>query len=269
MKDAVGFIGLGNMGSGMVNNLLGSGYTVIGYDTDTQKSKVFTPHNFKIATSIKDIGEQCETIILCLPHPDISRNIIFNELISTTCKVKNVIETSTLTPEVTLDFTDKLSAMNIGFLSAPMIGGKSAAANKTIQFLVEGEQELYKKLLPIFQAMGKQAAYVGKAPSATLAKLAFNLSRYANLAVGMEIYRLLQAYSANTSAVYEFMCEQSLDNFGQVWKEDLKETMTEHVLFKPSQVPKKDLQLLKEMAKAQNLDPSLTNAILQTYLSME
>lgn len=65
------------------------------------------------------------------------------------------------------------------------------------------------------------------------------------------------------------MSEQSLDNFGQVWKEDLKEMMTNSVPFTPSQVPKKDLKLLMEMAKSQGLDSNLIEAIRKTYLSME
>jgi 3-hydroxyisobutyrate dehydrogenase-like beta-hydroxyacid dehydrogenase len=236
---------------------------------DPTKSHDIKTDNFKIASAVKEITEECETVIVCLPHPDISKNVIFGELLARGSTVKNIIETSTLTPEVVLDFADKLSALNINFLSAPMIGGKNSATDKTILFLVEGERDLYDKFLVIFQAMGSQAAYVGKAPSATLAKLAFNLSRYANLAVGVETYRLLQAYGANTKAIYEFMSEQSLDNFGQVWKEDLKETMMENVPFKPSQVPKKDLQLLTEMVSAHNLDFKLIEAIRDTYLSME
>lgn len=269
MKDVIGFVGLGNMGSGMASNLVNSDFSVLGFDMDSTKTDGIKNDNFKSATNIKEITEQCETVIVCLPHPDISQQVIFDELLTPGSKVKNIIETSTLTPEIILDISDKLTALSVNFLSAPMIGGKNSATDKTILFLVEGEKDLYDTFLVIFQAMGSQAAYVGKAPSATLAKLAFNLSRYANLAVGMETYRLLQAYGANTKAIYEFMSEQSLDNFGQVWKEDLKETMTENIAFKPSQVPKKDLQLLKEMAEAHNLDPQLIEAIRGTYLSME
>ena len=65
------------------------------------------------------------------------------------------------------------------------------------------------------------------------------------------------------------MSEQSLDNFGQVWKEDLQEMMTTNVPFKPSQVPKKDLALLADMAKQQGLDDGVIQAIRNTYLSME
>ncbi len=269
MNDLIGFVGLGNMGSGMAKNLAGSSFSVLGFDTDSKKDVGIMADNFRMASSIKEISDQCETVVVCLPHPDISHHVIFDELLASGSTVKSIIETSTLTPETVLDISNKLSDLHINFLSAPMIGGKNSATDKTILFLVEGEKDLYSKFLIIFQAMGNQAVYMGKAPSATLAKLAFNLSRYANLAVGMETYRLLQAYGANTKAIYEFMSEQSLDNFGQVWKEDLKETMTENVPFKPSHVPRKDLQLLTDMADAHNLDTKLTQAIRDTYLSME
>jgi 3-hydroxyisobutyrate dehydrogenase-like beta-hydroxyacid dehydrogenase len=149
-----------------------------------------------------------------------------------------------------------------------MIGGKNHAANGEIEFLVEGTNEVFEDNKAVFETMGT-TRFMGDIPSATLAKLTFNLSRYANLAVGVETYRLLEKYKANISAIYDFMSEQSLDNFGQVWREDLKEMMTSNVPFKPSQVPKKDLALLAEMAKSQGLDEGVIEAIRNTYLSME
>ncbi len=269
MNNSIGFIGLGNMGLGMAKNLAGSGFSILGFDVDPTKYDNLKTDNFKCTAAIEEVAKNCETVIVCLPHPDVSHHVIFDELLANGSTIKSIVETSTLTPETVLDFSNKLSDLHINFLSAPMIGGKNSAIDKTILFLVEGEEELFGKFQVIFQAMGNQAAYMGKAPSTTLAKLAFNLSRYANLAVGMETYRLLQAYGANTKAIYEFMSEQSLDNFGQVWREDLKETMTESIPFKPSQVPKKDLQLLAEMADGRDLDAELIQAIKNTYISME
>ncbi len=269
MENTIGFIGLGNMGAGMARNLVSSGCSVIGFDLDYEKHNALVADGYKKAENINEITNNCEKVILCLPHPDATQHVIFDGLLVKDTFVKTIIETSTLTPEIVVDLSEKLAAMNTKFLSAPMIGGKNSAINKTIQFLVEGEPSLYDETLYLFKAMGKQAAYVGRAPSATLAKLAFNLSRYANLAAGIEIYRLLQAYGANKEAIYTFMSEQSLDNFGQVWKEDLKDTMTEDTPFKPSQVPRKDLELLAKMADEHNLSKDLIKAIRNTYLSME
>jgi 3-hydroxyisobutyrate dehydrogenase-like beta-hydroxyacid dehydrogenase len=265
----IGFIGLGNMGRGMVKNLLAKGFDVIGFDVDSDKQTELASSGLQKASSITDITNDCEIVILCLPNPDTSRSVIFEQLLLESSNVSTIIETSTLTPEIVAEFASSIEAKGKQFLSAPMIGGKNHAVNGTIDFLVEGSSKIFEDNQSIFEAMGNKARFMGDIPSATLAKLTFNLSRYANLAVGVETHRLLEKYNANIPAIYDFMSEQSLDNFGQVWREDLKEMMTANVPFKPSQVPKKDLALLTEMAKSQGLDKTLIQAIRNTYSSME
>ena len=265
----IGLIGLGNMGSGIAKNLLVKGFDVIGYDIDDKKQDELVSLGLQKAVSTDDISKTCELAILCLPNPDVSRSVIFEQLLSKDSSTSTIIETSTLTPEIVTEFASKLEAKNKQFLSTPMIGGKNHAANGTIEFLVEGSRTVFEDNKSLFEAIGSNAHFMGDIPSATLAKLTFNLSRYANLAVGVETHRLLEKYNANIPAIYNFMSEQSLDNFGQVWKEDLKEMMTSNVPFKPSQVPKKDLALLAEMAKSKGLDERIIEAIRNTYLSME
>lgn len=265
----IGFIGLGNMGSGMVKNLLVRGYDVIGFDVDTNKLNALEGMGLQKATSVVDIAQVCELVVLCLPNPDASHSVIFEQLLIKDGNVLTIIETSTLTPEIVKEFACKLEAENKRFLSAPMIGGKNHAADGAIEFLIEGSRKVFEDNKSVFDAMGNKARFMGDIPSATLAKLTFNLSRYANVAVGVETHRLLKKCHASVPAIYEFMSEQSLDNFGQVWVEDLKEMMTTDVPFKPSQVPKKDLALLAEMAKNQELGNDLIEAIRNTYLTME
>ncbi|MDQ2973433.1 MAG: NAD(P)-dependent oxidoreductase [bacterium] len=263
----IGFIGLGNMGSGMAKNILVKGFNVVGFDKENDKLVELEGSGLEIATSVADIAKGCEVVVLCLPNPDTSHKVI-EELLAENNGISTLIETSTLTPEIVKEFADMLETKGKQFLSSPMIGGKNHAANGTIEFLVEGSTKVFDDYNEVFGAMGT-VRFMGDIPSATLAKLTFNLSRYANLAVGVETHRLLEKYSANIPAIYDFMSKQSLDNFGQVWREDLKEMMTTNVTFKPSQVPRKDLALLAEMAKSQGLDDELIEAIRNTYLSME
>lgn len=263
----IGFIGLGNMGSGMAKNIQSKGFGVVGFDIENDKLVELEGSGLEIAISVADIAKGCEVVILCLPNPDTSRKVIEELLAENNC-ISTIIETSTLTPEIVKEFADMLETKGTQFLSSPMIGGKNHAANGTIEFLIEGSDKVFEGNKELFEAMGR-TRFMGDIPSATLAKLTFNLSRYANLAVGVETHRLLEKYNANIPAIYDFMSKQSLDNFGQVWREDLKEMMTTNVPFKPSQVPKKDLALLADMAEGEGLDDELIKAIRNTYLSME
>jgi len=257
------------MGAGMVKNLMLNGFDVVGYDVDQHKVARLVGVGLKTATSIEEIAQQCQTVILCLPNPESSNMVIFKKLLVPGNVVNTVIETSTLTPEIVLDIAERLEGENKSFLSALMIGGKNSAQNQTVQFLAEGNIETYKNCLSFLLAMGSRADYMGNAPSATLAKLVFNFCRYANVAVAVEAHRLLQPYNPNMQSIYEFMAEQSLDNFGQVWREDMKEMMTKGILYEPSKVPKKDLELLSEMAQKHSVDDEFIKNIRKIYESME
>lgn len=262
----LGFIGLGNMGAGMVANLLQAKHNVIAFDTDI--TKINTLPAVESANSVKELSNQVEVVILCLPHPDISKDVIFNQLLAPGTKVKVIIDTSTLTPEDTQEIYVKLEKENIKFLCAPMLGGKSAAVNKQIHFLVEGEEGTFNKFQSLFMDMANRVDYMGKAPSATLAKLAYNICRYSNLATGAEVARFLKAYTKDTQSIYELLSEGSLDNFGQVWKEDIKEMVLEDNPYKPSNIPEKDLTLIIKLAEKQKLSDRLFKAIREVYKSL-
>ncbi len=68
MNSTIGFIGLGNMGSGMAKNLAVSGYTVIGFDIVSKKQDMLSISGFTSADSIAYIAKKCEIVILCLPR---------------------------------------------------------------------------------------------------------------------------------------------------------------------------------------------------------
>ena len=269
MNKQIGFIGLGNMGFGMTANLLKSGYDVFAFDTDEQKLNTLVKIGALKANAVKEIGNSVETVILCLPHPAISLEVIFKQnLLSVGSKVKTIIDTSTLTPEITEEFYQQLKKQRVNFLCTPMLGGKNAAIKRTIHFLVEGDKEIsvsYKKLL---MSMGNQVDFMGAAPAATLTKLAYNICRYGNVATAVEVTKFLGTYTKDTKAIYNLLVKGSLDNFGQVWKEDIKDMMLEGRPYKPSQIPEKDLTLIVQLAKKKKLSGKLFTAIREVYKAL-
>ncbi|MDC0457946.1 NAD(P)-binding domain-containing protein, partial [Alphaproteobacteria bacterium] len=64
----VGFIGLGNMGTPMVKNLLKEDYDVIGYDVDSKSVEDIIPFGIKKALNLDDIAKLCDVIITMLPN---------------------------------------------------------------------------------------------------------------------------------------------------------------------------------------------------------
>lgn len=264
----LGFIGLGNMGSGMVGNLLKAGNEVVVFDIDQEKLNSAVSLGASSTKSIEILSRSVETVILCLPHPEISKEVIFEKLISQESIITTIIDTSTLTLDATRYFLDELKKQNVDFLCAPMLGGKIAAMNKEIHFLIEGSKSVFEQYKDLFLCMGKRADYMGEIPNATLAKLAYNICRYSNIATATEVARLLRSYTGDTSAIYELLAEGSLDNFGQVWKEDVKEMVVDGKFYEPGHIPEKDLTLISGIAKEKNLSSNLYAAIIDVYKSL-
>ena len=101
MTTKIGFIGIGNMGYGMVKNLITHGFGVLAFDIDQEKLESVIKLGAEKATSIEELADSAETIVLALPHPDISKETISKLSYG---KVKTIIETSTLTPEDSSQF---------------------------------------------------------------------------------------------------------------------------------------------------------------------
>ncbi len=263
----VGFIGLGNMGFGMVSNLLKNGYGTIVYDIDNEKVIAIESKGAQKIDTIEELSKSVETVILCLPHPNISKKVIAT-LLNSASKVTTIIDTSTLTPQSSQEIHDQLQAKKVHFLCSPMLGGKNAAENQVIHFLVEGEKENFNEFKELFSAMGKRTDYMGDIPNATVAKLAYNICRYGNIALAVEVTRFVRKNSKETQSIYQLLEEGSLDNFGQVWSEDIKNMILEGIDYKPSKIPEKDLSLIVELAKNEGLSDNLFEAIKNTYTSL-
>ena len=71
----VGFIGLGNMGQGMAQNLATKGHSVTVFDLDKSAVKIAEGKGAKAASSPREVAEKSETVVTMLPNNDIVRHV--------------------------------------------------------------------------------------------------------------------------------------------------------------------------------------------------
>lgn len=266
MKAQVGFIGLGNMGYGMVKNLLSHNFSILAYDIDQEKLNSAVEIGAEKAKNIQKIANSVNIVILALPHPDISREVI---RALSHGKVKTILETSTLTPKDSQFLQSELDKKGINYLCAPMLAGKQMALEGRIHFIVEGKKEIFKQYQDVFVSMGK-TTFMGGVPKATLAKLAYNICRYSNVATALTIINFLKQYSKNLAPIYKVLVQGSLDNFGQVWKEEMGEVAIQDKPYKfaGNKIPAKDLSLVIDMAQEKGIQANLFKEIKKVYDSM-
>ena len=170
----IGFIGLGNMGSKMVINLLKANYEVIGYDINEKFIDQLVSKGLKKASSLKEIPNDIDVIITMLPNGEIVEKVfesIINELKPNTL----LTDCSTIDVNKAKDLHKKCNDKNLLSLDAPVSGGVGGAENGTLTFMVGGNDKAYKLMLPLFEAMGKKSVLCGPASSGQAAKACNNM----------------------------------------------------------------------------------------------
>ena len=170
----LGFIGLGNMGKGMVENLLKNGLNVSGYDIDEQVFKKFENINLEKVSNIQNLALKCDIIITMLPDGDAVEKV-WSELIPN-CKSGTVlVDCSTIDVKTSIETQENAKKNNLLTLDAPVSGGVIGADNGSLTFMVGGEENVYKKIKFLFDIMGNNSILCGKIGAGQSAKICNNL----------------------------------------------------------------------------------------------
>ena len=170
----IGFIGLGNMGFEMIQNINNSSYNVLGYDIDKDIYKNLDALNIKNTNVISEIFKTCDVIITMLPD-GIAVKKVWSENLKYASKKSIIVDCSTIDIETT-NYTHELAkSFNLLSLDAPVSGGVNGAKAGSLTFMVGGNETTYNLILPIFDLMGSKSIYCGKEGSGQAVKICNNL----------------------------------------------------------------------------------------------
>ncbi len=163
MPDTIGFVGLGIMGKPMAHNLLKAGFPVIVHNRHQEVTDEFVAAGASPSARPRDIAASCDVLITMLPaSPQVEEVLLGPEgAIEGTSAGLIVIDMSTISPVVTRTLAARLAAHGITMLDAPVSGGDKGAIAGTLSIMVGGDEDTFKRCLPIFQALGKTIVHVG------------------------------------------------------------------------------------------------------------
>ena len=172
----VGFIGLGNMGLPMASNLLKAGIEINAFDLSTDALRKAEDLGMITKTSVIEVLEDIDALITMLPNNVAVENIFLKEnLLAEINKNVIIIESSTISPQVSKNVSKKAADMDIAMLDAPVSGGVKGAELGTLTFIVGGNDDHLKKATPLFEIMGDKTFYAGRSGSGQIAKLCNNM----------------------------------------------------------------------------------------------
>ena len=198
----VGFVGLGNVGSKIANNIINNGYKLYVHDLDEIKSQSLVSKGAIFCKSIEELVSKVSILITCLPSPKSVKEVLlkcvpkFNQ--------KHLwIEMST-TDEKDMKYLSKLVFdKNAEVLEAPITGGQHRAESGNISILVGGSRASFKRSFPILSCIGHQILHCGEIGKASTLKVVTNYLASINLLALGEALMVCKKYGIDLKTAFE------------------------------------------------------------------
>ncbi len=169
----IGFIGLGIMGTPMAGHLIAAGHQLFVYTRGKMPAAIAESRATQCLDA-KGVAQRADIIITMVPDtPDVGE-VLFGEtgVAKGLTKGKTVIDMSSISPVETKAYAKKIEALGCDYLDAPVSGGDVGARNAALSIMVGGKAEVFERMKPVFELMGKNITLVGGSGDGQTCKVA-------------------------------------------------------------------------------------------------
>ena len=211
----IGFIGLGNVGSKLAGSLLRNKFDLTVRDLDHNLTKDFYDLGAKVASSAKELAEQVDLIITCLPSPKICAEVMEGEdgILNGLSENKIWLEMSTTDESEVKRIGKKVIKKKAIPLDGPVSGGCHRAATGNIAIFVGGERSAFDKILPVLTIMGRKVLHTGELGTASILKVITNYLASVHLVALGEAWTVAKKSNLDLSKVYKGIAVSSGNSF--------------------------------------------------------
>ncbi len=174
----LGFVGLGVMGSEMVNRLLGKGHTVTGWNRTRSKAEWLIKKGMKWADSPRAVVLESDVIFSMVTN-SAALGAITNGpdgMLAAVTPGKLFVDISTVSPAFSREIANKIREKGGDMVDAPVSGSVITLQEGKLSVMVGGRKETFEKIKPLLLDIGPKVTYVGENGLALVMKIGTNLS---------------------------------------------------------------------------------------------
>ena len=214
-NSGVGFIGLGQMGLGMANNLGRLAKPFYAFDSSSEASDKLENDNTIITNSIAGMAENCHLIFLCLPSATEVNDVIFgpNGVADSALPNLSIIDTSTIERTEAIAIHKKLVERGIDYADCPISGLPFRALDGTLTMMFGGSQTLFDQTKPELESMGEFIIYCGESGTGQMMKAVNNIIYDINIVALCEVLPLAVAGGLSSDALTKVISTASSRSF--------------------------------------------------------
>ncbi len=160
----VGIVGLGDMGSGLAQNLIKNGFEVQGFDLSADRMKAFVEMGGKVAVSAGETGKDASAVFVMVMNGSQAMDVIAADggLISYLSAGSALILTATIKASEAREIGVAMEGSGIHLIDSPVSGGFPGAQGGTLTMMAAGESSVLDEYKPIMEAVSKTIHRVGE-----------------------------------------------------------------------------------------------------------
>jgi 3-hydroxyisobutyrate dehydrogenase len=274
MSELIAFIGVGNMGLPMAENLMKSGKKIKVFDVSKKTADMASKKKLDVVNDFNElITKEVSTVITMLPEGKHSKEVFLGEngIIDKVSKNCLLIDCSTIDIQTSKEIGKKAAEKGIEMIDAPVSGGVMGAQKATLNIMVGGTKEAFELALPLLKIMGKNIFHAGELGSGNGAKICNNMSLGITMIAASESLMLAKRLNIDIKKVHEIMKNAS----GNSWPISVYPPLPGLIEGTPSSnkyrpgfsagMMNKDLKLANECAKSVSADTPLGKMALEIY----
>ena len=211
----IGFIGLGNMGLPMAQNLIKAGHQVEGFDVFGSAVEKLVAAGGSAAETVKVAASRADVVITMLPSGKEAREVYLGEMgvLDTANAGTLLIDSSTIDVESARVIAAAAEAKGLLMVDAPVSGGVGGAQGATLTFMVGGPDRAFERAKSILEVMGKTIVHAGGAGNGQAAKICNNMILGVSMIAVSEAFVLAEKLGLDAQKLFDISSKSS----GQCW----------------------------------------------------
>tara|TARA_Y100001935_G_scaffold109411_1_gene90861 strand:+ start:2650 stop:3591 length:942 start_codon:yes stop_codon:yes gene_type:complete len=262
----VGFIGLGNVGGKLAASLLRNKFDLTVRDVDGNLTKSFENKGAKVVSNAKELAQNVDLIITCLPSPEICAEVMEGEngILDGLSENKIWLEMSTTDEAEVKRIGKKVLEKKAIPLDGPVSGGCHRAATGNIAIFVGGDRYAFEKILPVLSIMGRKILHTGELGTASILKVITNYLASVHLVALGEAWTVAKKSNLDLSKTYKGIAVSSGNSFVHETESQVILNGSYNINFTMDLVLK-DTGLFDELAKKLNTSLEISPKVVEIF----
>ena len=210
---AIGFIGVGNMGSPMAINLLKAGHRLRAFDLSSEALASVVGEGAVGCDDARSTLEGSDVVITMLPAGEHVREVYLEQLAGALSPGMLAIDCSTIDVASARAVHRVMADIGVEFLDAPVSGGIMGAAAGTLAFMCGGEEAAFLRARPLLDVMGANIIHTGGPGNGQAAKICNNMMLGIQMLAVCEGFTLADRLGLDRQTLFDVVSKAS----GQSW----------------------------------------------------